>query len=1063
MNALMLYWLVAMLLGYRVALFVRFWRLPYSLAKDRFLGLPVQASAAQPLLLRYRILISIIYLTDLCCALGAFVWGGVFGLVIEQAVAAIVVRFYHSFVGIHVIRKAKWLAAQDSWKPVRQVAFMLETRRLRDYISVAFELSLPVLTLASFGMLAYQLRHATEEDSLPSLAPICAFAALAIYLQLGGLLVKHSLVKWRWRIPGERVEEYLSFRGAVLRYWLWVCDYFRCVVTVALLALVFFPYFHASGAGQKTVMIGNMLAAATLILIGTLGYERQQRRMMSLWKAMQPLEDFTSPPEAIDIREFFLGGLCYFNAENPALFVPGPLVYAVNLGNKRSYLYAAYVVLMIPLGIWCASSQRARGAGNESLQPPAQVSKVATKQPSSLQPEALRDLAAGVRQLIDDDEAVGAEVLILHHRKVVLHEAFGWADLDRRTPLTPNTIVCIRSMTKPLVGTAIQMLIDEGKLSLADAASKYLPAFANDKSRSITIEQLLTHTAGFPLTHINKALSAYSGQRAVADQAGQAGPTSPAGTFRYSDCDTETLAAIVSEVAGEPVDAFIRRRILDPLEMKDTYCVLGNNVPPRSRVSSNHAGSPGMWHKYWDHEEKPFFPFFLGAASAYSTPSDYARFLSLWLDRGQVGGRRLLSEATIDRALRPAQPMLSPGSNAPFPTGLKPLRPHYGQHWMIYVATNPGAHGALPVFGHDGSDGTMALVFPEQELMAFYFTQSRGGLSIFQFEEMLAPLVGLPVPPQHTRLSVDQLQPYLGAYQEAGTGKRVWVTLQGKRLRLEISGGGALLPQWPDAKGRWSFGESQPGVAVSFDKSSVGDVTEVRLWQNDKELAHYTRLPLAKDLPSVDQVMAFRRLKQGGDMVDALRSLEIKGKLRVGQTDLDTTIVAAGSDRIVRRVSLPAGTEMAVADGGRVRKQSPGQPVEDLNGLRREESLRISPLVRLGDWRQTSAAVRLAGTDRLGDEPVWIVRLECEFSPPLTRYVSTKTGLLLKEEAWITAKGVGTVPFTVLFEDYREVAGVQLPFRLKSESRLSGKQVMQFTEANANVIIRKETFALPKD
>jgi hypothetical protein len=70
---------------------------------------------------------------------------------------------------------------------------------------------------------------------------------------------------------------------------------------------------------------------------------------------------------------------------------------------------------------------------------------------------------------------------------------------------------------------------------------------------------------------------------------------------------------------------------------------------------------------------------------------------------------------------------------------------------------------------------------------------------------------------------------------------------------------------------------------------------------------------------------------------------------------------------------------------------------------------------------------------------------------------------LLKEEAWITAKGVGTVPFTVLFEDYREVAGVQLPIRLKSESRLTGKQIMQVTEAYANVIIRRETFALPKD
>ncbi len=95
-------------------------------------------------------------------------------------------------------------------------------------------------------------------------------------------------------------------------------------------------------------------------------------------------------------------------------------------------------------------------------------------EPVTVSPEALKAMAAGVRQLALDDEAVGAEVLVLHQRKVVLHEAFGWSDLDRRTPLTRNTIVCVRSMTKPLVGTAIQMLIDEGKLSLTDPASKYL-------------------------------------------------------------------------------------------------------------------------------------------------------------------------------------------------------------------------------------------------------------------------------------------------------------------------------------------------------------------------------------------------------------------------------------------------------------------------------------------------------------------------------------------------------------------------------------------------------------
>src|SRR5262249_20556641 len=156
---------------------------------------------------------------------------------------------------------------------------------------------------------------------------------------------------------------------------------------------------------------------------------------------------------------------------------------------------------------------------------------------------------------------------VLERRQAVLHRAFGLADLDRQIPLAPNTIVCVRSMTKPLIGTAIQMLVDEGKLRLSDRASKFLRSFDNSKSRAVTIEQLLTHTAGSPLTLIDKPLRSYSGQRAVADQAGEVGPSGKPGLFRYSDTDSETLAAIVSEVSGQRVEEFIRHRILEPLEM----------------------------------------------------------------------------------------------------------------------------------------------------------------------------------------------------------------------------------------------------------------------------------------------------------------------------------------------------------------------------------------------------------------------------------------------------------------------------------------------------------------
>src|SRR5262249_46751677 len=153
-----------MLLGYRVVMFVAFWKIPLSLAANRFFGFPIPASDAQPLLHRYRARLLVVYLVDVCCAVAAFFWAGLAGLVVEQAVAAILARVTPSLVGILFFRQAKWLADQDSWKPVRSVALLLKPRRLRDHTNLFFELILALLTVGSLVLLVF--RYAEEGELL---------------------------------------------------------------------------------------------------------------------------------------------------------------------------------------------------------------------------------------------------------------------------------------------------------------------------------------------------------------------------------------------------------------------------------------------------------------------------------------------------------------------------------------------------------------------------------------------------------------------------------------------------------------------------------------------------------------------------------------------------------------------------------------------------------------------------------------------------------------------------------------------------------------------------------
>ena len=145
-------------------------------------------------------------------------------------------------------------------------------------------------------------------------------------------------------------------------------------------------------------------------------------------------------------------------------------------------------------------------------------------------PESQGVLAAAVRRLSDEvaryvkeGTIVGGELLIIKNRKTILHDVYGDRDRQDKQPMEHNTIFNVRSMTKPFTCVAIQILVDEGKIKLSDPVAKYLPGFDNDKSRAITIEQLLEHRSGLPLTVI-VFLNGFKDLQAQAEAAGKKGP-----------------------------------------------------------------------------------------------------------------------------------------------------------------------------------------------------------------------------------------------------------------------------------------------------------------------------------------------------------------------------------------------------------------------------------------------------------------------------------------------------------------------------------------------------------
>ncbi|MHC5537949.1 serine hydrolase domain-containing protein [Singulisphaera rosea] len=457
---------------------------------------------------------------------------------------------------------------------------------------------------------------------------------------------------------------------------------------------------------------------------------------------------------------------------------------------------------------------------------------VATPESQGVSAEAVRRLADEVEAYVMNGTIVGGELLIVKNRKTILHEVFGARDREAKRPMERNTIFNIRSMTKTLTGVAVQMLADEGKLRLDDPVAKYLPGFDNDKSKAITIEQLLQHRSGLPLTIMTVKMDQYPDLQAQAKAVGEKGPQfKPGEKFWYSDAGSDAAAAVVERISGMTIDRFVAERILQPMGMADTFYLSKADDPRKPRVASLYFGAPGKFTRYWKPDGAPFYPFAWGSQSLYSTPADYARFLTLWMDGGMAGGKRLLSNEAIARILTPVSPMKALGSDGPYPCGFFGLKPQYGQMSMLYAPGESPTRSEVRGFGHGGSDGTGAWAFPAEDLIVCYFTQSRGGVSTVRLETTIQDAL---LKREGTGEVPDELKPLIGTYTaNFGPFKNTpfQVLFRCGKLALDIPSQLVFELKEPDKEGRWSFALAS-SIAVSFKKDGGGKVLALVLHQS---------------------------------------------------------------------------------------------------------------------------------------------------------------------------------------------------------------------------------------
>ena len=357
-----------------------------------------------------------------------------------------------------------------------------------------------------------------------------------------------------------------------------------------------------------------------------------------------------------------------------------------------------------------------------------------------------------LNRFVESGEIAGCVVRVMKDDKVAFEGGFGYADIEKKTKMSPeNTIFAIASMSKVVTVAAVMQQYEQGLFKMWDPVSKDLPGFKNpkiavekedggyelvDAKGEVTMRQLFTMTSGVPYGWADTAAGRIRiekekeweesgkpmpGAVEYANLVGQLPLAFEPGERWMYGFSIDILGAVLEALTGKTLGEYLKENIFDPLGMKDT----GFWVPKEKfdRIATLYHINEGLKpEERWFCTEKPEFE--SGGGGLYSSLHDYSRFAQMLLHGGTLDGVRILGRKTVDLIstdhLTPEQ---RKGDSWDTQRG-------YGYGLGVRVMTNPelaGINGSVGEWGWDGAFGNWFCVDPKENLTCVYFTTNLPG------------------------------------------------------------------------------------------------------------------------------------------------------------------------------------------------------------------------------------------------------------------------------------------------------------------------------------------------
>ena len=753
----------------------------------------------------------------------------------------------------------------------------------------------------------------------------------------------------------------------------------------------------------------------------------------------------------------------------------------------------------------------------------------------------------------------GMAVAVVKDDKVVLSEGLGWADLERKKPVTPNTIFAIGSCSKAFTTTLIGMLVDDGKIHWDDPVTRYLPYFkmklkSEKPDALVTIRDLLLHRTGFSRMNMVWVESGLLREEMLR-QATEAEPRSEfRSQYLYNNVMYMAAGVAAGKAAGSGWDTLIREKIFQPLGMTSSSTSI-KNLPAKK------AARGYIWD---DVLEKNFIIPMRNldnvgpAGSINSNILDMAKWIRFHLNRGSLEGMRWITETTHKetwtRQMKmggdlsyglgwmlsrwkgmsevvhggnvdgfSAQVAMLPEKNIGFVlltnqtssafTGvvqsmvwetllgewIEPLSEEQKRQYEPLLGTYIANFGNYKdtKFEVKVRDGSMVLEAPGPRIFALKLSGSDGKWLFAESPQVSVsferdgqgkvilmklyqgaytfelPRMGAEI---DSEIPLEQLKKYLGKYYGERMKEILELLIRNNHLALDIPGQMVYELHSPDTEGRWHFRLSKR-VYLTFaepDKES-GKIPSFTYHEGNGHLKYERIREEAQGLsgeeketpmlPSVEDILALRKTEERKAALQKMGLFLMTGSAQMFQSAVKgkLTWYVEGVERHYQSQDYGRFGHLSVAvDGLKGQRKTPYLPMIELRGKYLEQARLAHPGTVIADWRDFYSSIQFLRADERNDKKVYILQMSGKEIPPVTAVVDAQTGDLLQSQTSILRFGsVVQLPETTVYEDYREVHGIRIPFRIIYDDSYSGRTVLEIEQIETNLKRRDTYFRIP--